>query len=48
VLAAQHLAGLGLLDVRLELVEPLQEVAVDGFPPFRPLDEDAEIVGTAF
>jgi hypothetical protein len=47
VLAAQHLAGLGLLDVRLELVEPLQEVAVDGFTGLRPLDQDAEIVGAA-
>src|SRR6185312_5415127 len=46
-LAAQHLAGFGLLDVRLEFVEAFQELAIDGFARFRPLDEDAEIVGAA-
>jgi hypothetical protein len=47
VLAAQHLAGFGLLDVRLEFVEAFQQLAIDGFPGLRPLDQDAEIVGAA-
>jgi hypothetical protein len=45
VFAAQHLTGLSQLDVRLELVESLEEIAVDGFAGFRPLDQDAQIVG---
>jgi hypothetical protein len=45
MLAAQHLAGLGLLDVRLELVEPLGEIAVNRLTGLGPLDEDAEVVG---
>ena len=47
VLAAQHLAGLGLLDVRLEVVETFGEVAVNRLTGLGPLDEDAEIVGAA-
>jgi hypothetical protein len=45
MLAAQHLAGLRLLDVRLELVEPLGEIAVNRLTGLGPLDEDAEVVG---
>jgi hypothetical protein len=44
VLAAQHLAGLGQLDVRLELVEPLEKIAVDRLAGLPPLDEDAQVV----
>jgi len=47
VLAAEHLAGLRLLDIRLEVVEAFDEVAVDSFARFRPLDEHAHIVGAS-
>src|SRR6185503_5498750 len=45
VLAAEHLAGFGGLDVLLEVVEALQQVAVDGLASLGPFDEHAEIVG---
>jgi len=45
VLAAEHLARLGGLDVGLVLVEPAGEIPVDGFAGLGPLDEDGDVVG---
>jgi hypothetical protein len=45
VLAAQHLAGLGLLDVRLKVVQTFGEIVVNRLTGLGPLDEDAEVVG---
>jgi hypothetical protein len=47
VLAAEHLAGLGRLDVGLELVDPPGQIGVYRLPRFSPLDEDAEVVCAA-
>jgi hypothetical protein len=44
VLAAQHLAGLGGLDVSLELVEAPGQVGVYRLARLGPFDEDAEVV----
>jgi hypothetical protein len=44
VLAAEHLAGFGGLDVLLEVVEAFQQVAVDGLAGLGPLDEHAKIL----
>jgi hypothetical protein len=47
MLAAEHLSRLGRLDVRLELVEAFDEIVFNGLARFGPLDEHAQIVGTA-
>jgi hypothetical protein len=47
VLAAEHLAGLGRLDIGLELVEPPGQVGVDRLAGFCPFDEHAEVIGAA-
>jgi hypothetical protein len=44
VLAAQHLARLGGLDVSLELVEAARQIPVDGFTRLGPLDQDGQVV----
>jgi len=45
VLAAEHLARLGKLDVALEVVQALEEIGFDRLARLGPLDEDAEVVG---
>jgi hypothetical protein len=47
VLAAQHLLGLGGLDLALELVEPARQVGGDVLPSRAPLHEHRQVVGTA-
>jgi hypothetical protein len=47
VLAAEHLARLGQLDVALEVVQALDEVCFDRLAGLGPFDEDAEVVGAA-
>jgi len=47
VLAAQHLARLGALDVGLQLLQPPEQVVLHGLAGLGPLDEHPEIVDTA-
>jgi hypothetical protein len=47
VLAAEHLAGLGRLDVAGERLESRQQLRLHRLARLRPLDEHAEIVGPA-
>ena len=47
VLAAEHLARLGKLDVALEVVQALEEIRFDRLARPGPLDEDAEVVAAA-
>jgi len=47
VFAAEHLARLRLLDVRLKVVEAFDEVPVDSFARFGPLHENAHVVRAA-
>jgi len=47
VLAAEHLARLGKLDVALEVVQALEEVPFDRLAGLGPFNEDAEVVGAA-
>jgi hypothetical protein len=47
VLAAEHLARLGKLDVALEVVQALEEVRFDRLAGLGPFDEDAQVVGAA-
>jgi hypothetical protein len=47
VLAAEHLLRLGGVDSALELVEAALEIGIDRLAGGGPLEEDAEVVGTA-
>ena len=47
VLAAEHLLGLGGLDLGLELVEPALEIGADVFPGRGPFEQHADVVGAA-
>jgi len=47
VLAAEHLARLGKLDVALEVVQALEEIRFHRLARPGPFDEDAEVVGAA-
>jgi len=47
VLAAEHLAGFGALDLLLEVVERSREIGGDVLPRSGPFEEDTDVVSAA-